>query len=128
MCYSLASGKKADQRQIDECVYKLPKALVDLASRVEGGKHIFFPVALFSGQIFAVTYKGSLVVEQPPFLQYYTSFRSDAYWHLPEPEMVELDLALNDTQNLCGYVLCLGPVLFVPFLKYGHGSARNLDV
>lgn len=90
ICYSLATGKKADQVQINECVHKLPKALVDLASRAKDGKHIFFPVALFSGQIFAVTYTGSLVVEQPPFLQYYTSFRSDPYRNQPEPEMVEL--------------------------------------
>src|SRR5208282_1406746 len=41
---------------------------------------------------------------------------------------VGLDLALNDAQNVCGYVLCLGPVFFVPFLKHGHGSPRDLDV
>ncbi len=83
ICYSLATSKKADHLQIDECVHKLPKALVDFASRVKGGRHLFFPVALFSGQIFAVSYGGSLVVQEKPFLQYFISFRSDAYKYGP---------------------------------------------
>jgi hypothetical protein len=91
ICYSVATNKKTDHLQIDECVHKLPKALVDFASRAQGGNHIFLPVALFSGQIFAVTYKGSLVVEETPFLEYYKSFRSDAYRREPEREIVMLE-------------------------------------
>jgi hypothetical protein len=84
ICYSAATGKKSDHRQIDECVHKLPKALSDLASRVEAGKHVFFPVGLFSGQIFEASFKGVLVVEERPFLQYYYKFVIPSYFHDPE--------------------------------------------
>jgi hypothetical protein len=84
LCYTIAGDKKAEHHQITECVHKLPKALVDLASESEGGKHLFFPVALFSGQIFAVFYKGKLVVEEKPFVQYYVSFETESYRRQPE--------------------------------------------
>jgi hypothetical protein len=79
ICYSVATNKKSDHLQIDECIHKLPKALIDVASRVKGGRHLFFPVALFSGQMFAIKYDGSLIVEERPFLQFFKSFRSEAY-------------------------------------------------
>lgn len=79
ICYSVATNKKTDHLQIDECVHKLPKALIDIASRTERGRHLFFPVALFSGQMFAINYDGSLIVEEKTFLQFFKSFRSDAY-------------------------------------------------
>lgn len=52
LCYTIIGDKKAEHRQIDECVYKLPKALVDLAAEDEvheKGRYLFFPLALFSG-------------------------------------------------------------------------------
>jgi hypothetical protein len=80
LCYTIAGGKKSEHKQIDECVYKLPKALVFKAANAGGGtRHLFFPVALFSGQIFAVAYKGQLIVEEHSFLQYSTPFTSEAY-------------------------------------------------
>jgi hypothetical protein len=90
LCYTIAGNKKAEHRQIDECVYKLPKALVDLASRADGGKHLFFPIALFSGQMFSVLYKGHLVVEEKSFLQYYVSFETEIYRRAPEQNNVPL--------------------------------------
>jgi hypothetical protein len=71
--------KETEHIQIDECVHKLPKALLDLASRAEGGRHLFFPVALFAGQMFAVSYSGKLVVTEVPHLQYYVSFEKEVY-------------------------------------------------
>jgi hypothetical protein len=79
--YSVATNKKTDHLQIDECVYKLPKALVDVASRVTGGRHLFFPLALFSGQLFSVDYDGALIVKEQSFLQFFKSFKSEAYRH-----------------------------------------------
>jgi hypothetical protein len=79
ICYSHASEKKGDQSQIEECLHKLPKALPDFASRAVGGRHMFFPVALFSGQIFSVSYDGSLIVKERPFLQYSLRFNKQKY-------------------------------------------------
>lgn len=84
LCYTIKGDKKTEHNQVDECVHKLPKALLDIASRVNGGRHLFFPVALFAGQIFAVWYQGKLIVEEVPFLQYFVSFESDVYRREPE--------------------------------------------
>src|SRR5258708_6723627 len=43
ICYSVATSKKSDHLQIDECIHKLPKAVSDIASRTEPGRHLFFP-------------------------------------------------------------------------------------
>src|SRR5713101_7627917 len=85
LCYSVANNKKGETLQIDECVHKLPKALADLASRAKGGRHLFFPVALYSGQIFAVTYTGKLIVEERSLVSYFVSFGSDAYKRVSSP-------------------------------------------
>jgi hypothetical protein len=79
ICYSVATAKKTDHLQIGECIHKLPKATVDVASRVEAGRHLFFPIGLFSGQLFTVKYSGSLVVEERPFVQFFVRFKGDAY-------------------------------------------------
>ena len=86
---SFKGEKKAEHLQIDECIQKLPKALVDFASRASGERHLFFPVALFAGQIFAASYQGKLLVEETPFLQYYSEFKKDAYSVQPEVPGVE---------------------------------------
>jgi hypothetical protein len=93
LCYTIEGDKTGKHLQIDECVHKLPKALIDLASRAEGGKHLFFPLALFTGQIFAVFYKGRLVVEERPFLQYYVSFESEIYRRPKQPEPAALAIS-----------------------------------
>jgi hypothetical protein len=79
ICYSTATNRKTEHLQIDECVYKLPKAVAYFASSVKEGRHLFFPVGLFSGQIFTVRYQESPVVEERNFLQFFTAFRSGAY-------------------------------------------------
>jgi len=84
LCYTIERDKKAEHHQIVECIHKLPKALVDLASRVEGGRHLFFPVALFTGQIFAASYHGKLLVREVPLLQYYEAFEPAIYRQEPE--------------------------------------------
>jgi hypothetical protein len=94
LCYTIEGDKKGNHLPIDECVHKLPKALVALASGSEGGRHLFFPLALFTGQIFAVFYKGKLVVEERPFLQYFVSFESEHYRHQPDqPKMRTLTVS-----------------------------------
>jgi len=88
LCYTTANNKKSDHLHIDECVHKLPKALLDVAAKTEeGNRHLFFPVALFSGQIFSATYHGKLVVEEKPFLQYYVRFQKAAYNQQPETKI-----------------------------------------
>src|ERR1051325_3005006 len=84
LCYTIRGDKKTEHLQIDECMHKLPKAVLDLASRAEGGRHLFFPVALFAGQLFAVSYKGKLVVDEASFLEHFVSFDSEVYRREPE--------------------------------------------
>ncbi len=84
LCYTIKGDRKAEHLQIDECIHKLPKALIDLASRAQGGRHLFFPIALFSGQMFVVSYRGKLVVTEMPYLQYYVPFTTGVYHREPE--------------------------------------------
>jgi hypothetical protein len=72
-------NKETSHYQIDECIHKLPKALVDRAAWQDEGRHLFIPVALFSGQMFVIKYKGKLNVEETSFLRYYARFVSKVY-------------------------------------------------
>jgi hypothetical protein len=81
ICYSVTNGKKTEHLQIDECVHKLPKALLDIAASVKEGRHLFLPVALFSGQIFSAAYKERVLVQERTHIQYLSSFRSLGYQH-----------------------------------------------
>ena len=84
LAYTIANGKKAEHLALDECVHKLPKAVVDLASSAEGGRHLFFPVVLFAGQMFAVSYKGKLVVDEVSLVEHYVAFDKEVYRREPE--------------------------------------------
>jgi len=90
LCFTIKGHKQGGALQIDECVYKLPKALLDLASRAAGERHLFFPLALFAGQIFAVSYQGKLVVDEVSLLQYYVEFDTEIYVREPERKTVPL--------------------------------------
>jgi len=81
ICYSVTNGRKTEHLQIDECVHKLPKAVVDVAGSVKEGRHLFFPVALFSGQMFVAAYKEGVLVQERAHLEYLSSFRSLGYQH-----------------------------------------------
>jgi hypothetical protein len=91
LCYTIKGDKKTDHLQIDECIHKLPKALLDLASRAEGARRLFFPVALFSGQMFVVAYRGKLVVDEVPYLQYCVSFETEVYRREPKQESASIE-------------------------------------
>lgn len=91
LCYTIEGDKKGKNPtgktvQIEECAHKLPKALVNCTSNAGAGRHVFFPLALFTGQLFAVFYKGKLVVEEKPFLQYYVWFESESYRRTKQPQ------------------------------------------
>jgi hypothetical protein len=92
LCYTIVGDKKADNRQIDECVYKLPKALLYVAAEEEEGRHLFFPLALFSGQEFCVSYDGKLVVEETRFVQYFALFNAETYREQPKLPVPVADL------------------------------------
>lgn len=69
------SGKKGENLQIKECLHKLPKALLYFASRRnEKVKNIFFPVGLFSKQMFSISYDKELLVKEIDLIQYYINF------------------------------------------------------
>jgi len=84
LCYSVRNEKEKQVEKegehiaIDKCVYILPKALLNQAATTTG-RCVFFPVALFSGQMFVVRYKGELDVKDANFLHYVTRLDSDHY-------------------------------------------------
>ena len=72
--------KKSNSLQIEECLHKLPKSLIFLASLAGANlKNIFFPTCLFSGQIFTARYEDGLLVEENKLIQYQTNFESKYY-------------------------------------------------
>src|SRR3989344_4080157 len=74
------SEKKSNSLQIDECIYKLPKALIGTAAEISTkDKTIFFPVSVFSGQIFTASYENELRVDESCIVQYNTSLESKFY-------------------------------------------------
>jgi hypothetical protein len=79
LAYTIANEKETSHMPIDECISKLPKALVYNAAVHDEGRHLFLPVALFSGQMFVVSYNGKLQVDETSFLQYFTQLVSPAY-------------------------------------------------
>jgi len=73
-------GKKSDSLQIPECLHKLPKALIYEASQEDAeNKNIYFPIAVFSGQIFSANYNKKLIVKEQEIIQYNVNFESDFY-------------------------------------------------
>lgn len=85
ICYSKANDKQGDNTPIKECVQKLPKALVYVTSEVSASKrNLFFPMALFAGQMFAVRYDGGLIVEEQALVQFNSQINSDTYARQPK--------------------------------------------
>jgi len=124
ICYSHATEKKGDQTQIEECINKLPKALADFASRVGEGRHLFFPVGLFSGQIFSVSYDGDLIVKEQPFLEYALEFKKEPYmrsfddhftFHTPLADLGKLHTA-GDSKRIKDVSSDLGRLYQIDFV------------
>jgi len=73
---------KSDVKQIKECLFKLPKALIYVASQVDKSvKNIFFPIGLFNQQMFTASYNKKLVVKEKSLIQYSINFESKFYKH-----------------------------------------------
>lgn len=82
LVYRRDKGKKAraESVQINECVFKLPKALVWIAADEAKTPTIYLPVVLFSGNLFEVRYRGGLVVNERTLIQFQTTLESPAYF------------------------------------------------
>lgn len=80
--------KKSTSIQVDTCLEKLPKALVDLV-RMKSTPHdrkIYLPIAVFSGDLFTAQYNKKLQVKITDWVQYKSSFVSAAYtYHYVSP-------------------------------------------
>ncbi len=75
------SGKKRhDPIQITECLFKLPKALVWTARVEAKTPTIYFPVTLFSGDLFEASYKGKLLIKEKRLIQYQTILDAPTYY------------------------------------------------
>lgn len=75
------NGKQSDSRDIYECITKLPKALVGLVETIgiPEKRTIFFPVAVFSGQMFTVEYVEKLKITEVEAIQCTSDLDSDNY-------------------------------------------------
>ncbi len=72
--------RKTQDSQIRECLYKLPKATVEVVKKTqENKKTIFYSLGLFSGQLFAVRYKNRLNVQEKWLIQYPAELESEKY-------------------------------------------------
>jgi hypothetical protein len=78
--------KKSSSIQIETCLEKLPKAVVEIAySANENERWIFLPVAVFNGQMFIAEYTRRLDVKSVERLQYRSSLESENYkYHQPK--------------------------------------------
>jgi galactitol-specific phosphotransferase system IIB component len=85
------SGEKSKSNSIEiyECMMKLPKAVVDTVNDRDSAKKnrvIFFPIVVFSGQIFTADYDSELKVHEVTAVQSATELDSDAYkYHYKMP-------------------------------------------
>ena len=75
------SKKKSTSMQIDTCLEKIPKALVDLAYKDESEDQriLFLPIAVFSGQMFTAQYNKKLLVKKSEWVQYGSDLKSEGY-------------------------------------------------
>lgn len=72
--------KRVDPLQINEAIYKLPKALIDVAAATKTkDRTLFLPLVLFSGQVFSAHYSHSLEVKKEDYVQFRMEFESEAY-------------------------------------------------
>lgn len=73
-------GKKSTSMQIENCLEKLPKIIVEIANSSEkNNRNIFFPIAIFGGNIFIAKYTKQLSVKNTERLQYEVSLESENY-------------------------------------------------
>lgn len=80
LAFQKEKGAKTEAHQIEECLFKLPKALLYVASKAQSDiKSIFFPIGLFNRQLFTAIYDKKLLVEEKKFIQYQIDFESKAY-------------------------------------------------
>jgi hypothetical protein len=94
--------KKSNNEQIDECLFKLPKALIYIASNASNDiKNIFFPIVLFNRKLFAVSYNNKIIVEEKGLIQYNVNFESKSYKPKTEPRYNSLlgGSYLNETYD-----------------------------
>jgi len=149
LAYTIAGDKEGNQSHITDCIHKLPKALVDFAARgvphfwrgLED-RYLFFPVALFSNQMFVVWYKGTLQVKEVPALDYFTRFDSIAYAHssdspAPEfsiyPEFIKHPSPANDIRAMKKDMRVIYEIKFVTenglpqFLKRIEMGVETID-
>ncbi len=77
------SKKKSTSMQIDTCLEKLPKALVDFvdSNKEINVRKIYLPVAVFSGNIFTAQYSKKLQVKNTEWVQHESFFESENYLH-----------------------------------------------
>ncbi len=79
--FDLNLEKKSTSIQIETCLEKLPKAVLARHARHKDGKKtaLFLPVALFSGQIFTVSYDGIATILEDSHVKFPVEIESEAY-------------------------------------------------
>jgi len=84
-------NKKSSSDQIETCIEKLPKALVDFVDSrkyKENKRSMYFPIAIFSDQIFIANYNKKLETKSVDMVQYKSSLESDSYKYHYNPTLL----------------------------------------
>lgn len=81
LTYNKSNTKKSENLAIDECLYKVPKEVVYVASQIANltERNIFLPVVFFSGDIFFSSFNKSVVTKKVDLVQFYTEFLGEGY-------------------------------------------------
>lgn len=101
------SKNKSTSMQIETCLEKLPKALIDFVgtSHEIDSRKIYLPIAVFSGDMFIAQYNKKLQVKNVNWIQYEYSFESENYqyrfdpnlWPIALPKHIETDRVKPNT-------------------------------
>lgn len=131
-----AAGKKSESKQIDSCIEKLPKALIDIADKLpdsEKTRTLLIPVGIFNGQMFSAKYQDKLVVKEVPYVQYHTILESSPYTykyaHLGDNTISNTPIA-KTSRELGKYYLVdlISKRRLGFFLRRIEGEIKKIDV
>jgi hypothetical protein len=96
------SGKQQESKEIYECLTRLPKAMVGVVEGTGVSKdkrNIFFPVVVFSGQIFTAEYENKLKVIETNAVQHAAELDTDNYKYHRSNNLYSFDRSSNEMEK-----------------------------
>lgn len=95
------SNKKSTSIQIETCLNKIPKALIDFAYQTnkKDERSIYLPMAVFNGKIFTAHYNKKLKIKEVDLVQYESTMESDNYQYHYESSYLPFTLTLEKNKE-----------------------------